>query len=29
MISNETGIKKRSFNSALNNLPYRFKSIAP
>lgn len=29
MISNETGIKKRSSNSVLNNLPYRFKSIVP
>lgn len=29
MISNKTGIKKRSSNSALDNLPYRFKSIAP
>ena len=29
MISNETGIKKRSSNSALNNLPYRFKPATP
>ena len=29
MISNETGIKKRSSNSALDNLTYRFKSATP
>ena len=29
MISNETGIKKRSSNSALNNLPHLFKSATP
>ena len=29
MISNETGIKKRSSNSALNNLSYLFKSATP
>ena len=29
MISNETGIKKRSSNSALNNLSNLFKYAAP